>query len=244
MDEQKRDLKTLIDFVTDIAHQKGNDWFKKELSMKLTSANEINGKFETSDSQILQDLKRSKFYLKSIDKTIWLEALKYYKKIKYSDLKMELLVDYKEMKIADKSDDVIEYTRRIVMQLENCLNAICIITKAHEVIKLNPEMYKTAYSDLLTGEYAFFNFDKSEKSLAKISLQSKLFFAKQRYNIKYPFVEMSEMIIIRNKSSHRGEYTEKEKEILDKAKSNLSETKAKYFLCFNNFWNKMDDLTK
>ena len=36
MDEQKRDLKTLIDFVNDIANQKGNEWFKAELKEKIS----------------------------------------------------------------------------------------------------------------------------------------------------------------------------------------------------------------
>ena len=55
---------------------------------------------------------------------------------------------------------------------------------------------------------------------------------------------MSQMITIRNKSSHRGEYTEKEKEIIDNAKNNVAERKAKFFLCYDTFWKKLKGLKK
>ena len=59
------------------------------------------------------------------------------------------------------------------------------------------------------------------KKLSKISIQSKIYFAKQYYDIRYSYSDMSQMITIRNKSSHRGEYSEREKEIIDEAKKIL-----------------------
>ena len=64
MDEQKRDLKTLIDFVNDIANQKGNEWFKAELKEKISlqiHSTEIEEIYEYCIRQILKD-QATKFY--------------------------------------------------------------------------------------------------------------------------------------------------------------------------------------
>lgn len=244
MKYNKEQLVKLLKFVLEISQQQENEWFSVELVRKLSNGNKDVLGNTFSENHILQDLKRSKYYLKALDKSIWVEALKYYSEIKYTDLKMELVVDYKEMKIADKNDDIIEYARRIVMQLENCINAVCLSQNAHAIINSNPEKYKTNSTNLFKGDYSFFDNVGTPKQLNKISIQSKIFFVKQYYDIKYSFLDMSQMITIRNKSSHRGEYTEKEKEIIDIAKNNVAERKASYFLCFDTFWNKMKDLKK
>jgi hypothetical protein len=234
----KKSLNKLIEYIDELSHLPGNEWFYDKLKSKFqVSINE-------DANELISDLKRSKYYLKSIDRNIWKEALNYYSSILFTDLKLELIHDYKEMKIADKSDDIIEFTRRIVMQLENCLNAICILLKSHELIKLSPEKYRNTGTDLLYGEFSFFNSDGSSKQLSKISIQSKIFFAKQYYEIKYSFSDMSQMITIRNKSSHRGEYSEREKEIIDEAKRNIAAKKSSYFLCYDSFWKKLNDLKK
>ena len=244
MKHNKEQLSKLLKLVMEISQQPGNQWFGVELASKLSNRDmQLNGTNFTGN-QLIQDLKRSKFYLKAIDKSIWLEALKYYSQIKYADLKMELVVDYKEMKIADKNDDIIEYTRRIVMQLENCLNAVCCSQNAHSIISANPELYKTQSTDLFKGDYSFFELSGHPKPITKISIQSKIFFVKQYYDIRYSYSDMSQMITIRNKSSHRGEYTNKEKAILEDAINNVAERKASYFLCFDTFWKKMKDLKK
>ena len=238
----KISLTKLIEYIDELSHLPGNEWFHDKLKSKFgnNSKNEISIKEEAFE--LLGDLKRSKYYLKSIDRQIWREALNYYSSILYTDLKVELIHDYKEMKIADKSDDIIEFTRRIVMQLENCLNAICTLLKSHELIKLSPDKYRNNSTDLLKGEYSFFNSDGSSKQLSKISIQSKIFFAKQYYDIRYSFSDMSQMITIRNKSSHRGEYSEREKEIIEEAKRNIAAKKSSYFVCYDSFWNSLKDL--
>jgi hypothetical protein len=237
-------LSKLIEFIAEISQLKGNEWFKERLMSKL----ENNGSFKTKESieelDILKDIKNSNYYLRSIDRKIWKEALIYYSSIKYTDLKIGLIQDYKEMKIADKNDDIIEYTRRIVMQLENCLNAICIILKSHELIKASPDKYRNNSTDLLKGDFSFFNLDGSAKQLSKVSIFSKIFFAKQYYDIFYSYSDMNQMITIRNKSSHRGEYSEREKEIIEEAKNNIALKKSSYFICYDSFWIKMNEIKK
>lgn len=240
----KKSLVKLIEYIDELSHLPGNQWFHDKLKSKFESKTNSEVYIKDDVHELINELKRSKCYLKTIDRNIWKEALNYYSSILYTDLKLELIHDYKEMKIADKSDDIIEFTRRIVMQLENCLNASCILLKSHDLIKASPDKYRNSSTDLLTGEFSFFNPDGSEKQLSKVSIQSKIFFSKQYYDIRYSFSDMSQMITIRNKSSHRGEYSEREKEIINEAKKNIAAKKSSYFICYDTFWNKMHDLKK
>ena len=241
MSQSKEDLEKLLLFITELANEDGNEWFRDELSA-IASKNTVNSALSEDLLNIINDIKRSKYFLKSVDKLIWVEALNYYKKVKFPDLKIELAIDYKEMRIADKNDDIIEFTRRLVMQLENCTNAICNITNAYKVINDNPNRYKDKFTDLTVGDYSFFNPDSTPKALMRIGIPSKIFFAKQYYGINYSFQDLDEMIKIRNKSSHRGDLTEKEREIVKKANENISERKASFFKCYDAFYKNMIDL--
>ena len=59
MDEQKRDLKTFINFVNDISNQKGNEWFKKELIKRLSDNKENLDSFNSNiGSEIKKDTKK------------------------------------------------------------------------------------------------------------------------------------------------------------------------------------------
>jgi hypothetical protein len=241
---EKKNLLKLIDFIGEISRFPENQWFTDALRSKFESKSNSEGPKNLEVQELVTELKRSKYYLRTIDRNIWKEAINYYSCIMYSDLKIELIHDYKEMKIAEKSDDIIEFTRRIVMQLENCLNAVCTLLKAHEIIKASPEKYRDNNTNLLTGKFSFFNDDGTEKQVTLISIQSKIFFTKQYYDIYYPYNDMRDMITIRNKSSHRGEYTEREKEIMEEAKRNIEEKKSRFFVCYDSFWKKMEVLKK
>ena len=143
---EKKNLLMLIEYIDELSHLPGNQWFHDKLKSKFESEAKSEVYINEDAHEIINELKRSKYYLKSIDRNIWKEALNYYSSILYTDLKLELIQDYKEMKIADKSDDIIEFTRRIVMQLENCLNAICVLLKSHELIKASPVDAATTFN--------------------------------------------------------------------------------------------------
>ena len=241
---ENKNLLKLIDFIDEISQLPENQWFIDALKSKFESKSSSDVHKGIEVQELIIELKRSKYYLRTIDRSIWREGINYYSSIIYADLKIELIHDYKEMKIAEKSDDIIEFTRRIVMQLENCLNAVCTLLKSHEIIKASPAKYRDNSNNLLTGKYSFFNDDGTEKQVTLISIQSKIFFTKQYYDIYYPYNDMRDMITIRNKSSHRGEYTEREKEIMEEAKRNIEIKKSSFFVCYDSFWKKMTVLKK
>ena len=144
------------------------------------------------------------------------------------------------MKIADKSDEIIEYARRLVMQLENSINSVTEIVDAWSVIQANLTIINK-YNDLLIGNYSFFN-KGQRKELKDISLPSKLFFVKQFYNFKYFWQPIDEMIKIRNKASHRGEISIQEQQILYNARNNVTSKKSEYFNAFDNVIKNLADL--
>ena len=188
------------------------------------------------------DIKRTRYFLKHIDKNDWLEGFKYYENIVFPELRMELIKDFKEMKIADRINDIIEYTRRLVMQLENCLNTVIEVVEAHDKIISNPNRYQDNHNNLRQGRFSFFNDNDTPKELKEISLPTKLYFAKQYYGFNYYWKPIDEMIKIRNKASHRGEISIQEQEIMDNAKNNVSQKKSEYFGEFDKIVKKLRDL--
>lgn len=209
--------------------------FSEKIKIKSDlKINEVNSFYE--------EIKRTRYFLKHIDKEAWIEGLNYYSKVKIPELKIELAKDFKEMKIADKSDEIIEYARRLVMQLENSINSVIDIVDAWSVIKANPANYMDKNNNLTVGNFSFFLNDGKRRDLKDISLPSKLFFVKKFYNFNYYWRPIDEMIKIRNKASHRGEISVQEQQILDGARNNVTSKKSEYFTAFDSVMRNLADL--
>ena len=219
-----------------------NDEFITKFAVAFSEKIKIKSDLKINEvNRFYEEIKRTRYFLKHIDKEAWIEGLNYYSKIKIPELKIELAKDFKEMKIADKSDEIIEYARRLVMQLENSINSVIENVDAWSVIQANPNNYRDNYNNLLIGNFSFFN-NGQKRELKDISLPSKLFFVKQFYNFKYFWQPIDEMIKIRNKASHRGEITVQEQQILDNARNNVTSKKSEYFTAFDNIIKNLADL--
>ena len=220
-----------------------NDEFITKFAVAFSEKIKIKSDLKINEvNSFYEEIKRTRYFLKHIDKEAWIEGLNYYSKVKIPELKIELAKDFKEMKIADKSDEIIEYARRLVMQLENSINSVIEIVDAWSVIQANPNNYKDNYNNSLIGNYSFFFNNGKRKELKDISLPSKLFFVKQFYNFKYFWQPIDEMIKIRNKASHRGEISIQEQQILDNARNNVTSKKSEYFNAFDNVIKNLADL--
>ncbi|MFZ1790711.1 MAG: hypothetical protein WAT92_20480 [Saprospiraceae bacterium] len=243
MDENRKYIELFTALIKNIDAKNRNNEFSTELIANLQSS--LNSNLPELNNQLVSfynDIKRTRYFLKHIDKNDWLEGFKYFEHVIIPELKMELIKDFKEMKIADRTNDIIEYARRLVMQLENCLNTVIEIEKAHEKIVSNPTQYQDNHNNLRQGKYSFFNDIDTPKELKEISLPSKLYFAKQYYGFNYYFKPIDEMIKIRNKASHRGEISSQEQKIMDNAKNNVSQKKAEYFGEFDKIVNQLKAL--
>jgi len=208
--------------------------FSEKIKMKSDlKINEVNSFYE--------EIKRTRYFLKHIDKEAWIEGLNYYSKVKIPELKIELAKDFKEMKIADKNDEIIEYARRLVMQLENSINSVIEIVDAWSVIQANPANFQDNHNNLSEGTYSFFN-NGQRKDLKDISLPTKLYFIKKFYSFYFDWKPIDEMIKIRNKASHRGEISVQEQQIINYARNNATSKKSEYFTAFDNIIKKLTDL--
>src|SRR5690606_35203713 len=103
------------------------------------------------------------------DKKIWNEGNNFYQEIGDFDLKIKLIQDFRFMKIADHENDLVEYARRLLLQLETCLNYICENIDSYDIIRRNPEKFRDDYNDLLEGAYSFF-WNKEKKEIQKIHI--------------------------------------------------------------------------
>lgn len=233
----KDTLLKLAAFIEEIANNAEYEWFNNLLISKLHSIKNATINHSLSEFDIIiEELKRTKYFLKNIDKTYWLEARNFYTNVIDDTVRLSLMIDYKEMKVAEIENNIVEFTRRLVMQLENGVSYACNKLDAHKHILKDPEKYKNKNTNLRNGEFSFFNNDGSNKPTNKVNLPSKVFFLKQYYGFNYNFIIFNEMITIRNKSSHRGEMNDMEIKVLQEAKDNPQIKKNDYFHCFNSIF--------
>lgn len=240
MTVQKETLNKLVLFIRDIARDPDNKWVVDQILTDFGNKQSPNIIDPEITKDILSDIKRTRYYLKSIDKSIHNEAINYYSNIKDTSLKNKLVVDYKEMRSADKQDDLLEYARRLVLQLENLLNWTCQKLDAHQQIINNPNKYQAPNIDLNSGPYSFFDTKGNKKSLKKIDISVKINFCKLHFNINYNFYLMNELVLIRNAASHRGILDQKELIKIENVILKQHERKCAYFSLFDSFWRKIN----
>ncbi len=211
----------------------GNDEFSKKLQAEISKKTTTNLPGQIADLlELHNDLKRTRQFLRFIDQKAAQEGRDYHNAIKDVELRRELVKDFKQMRLADIEGDIIEFTRRIVMQLENSINKSIELLDAWSVIRSNPSQYQDRFHDLFRGEYSFFR-DGKNRELKDVVFPSKVFFVNRYYSIRYFESAVREMNTIRNKASHRGGLSEKEKEIMDQVTKNVTAKKADYFQAFN-----------
>jgi hypothetical protein len=245
MSEDKKDLLTLVDFVIDIANLEGNEWFKSKLIDKLTQ-NEVKMK-ESSIYEIHNDLKRTKLYLKKIDKLIYQEAFNFYKIIGDSELKNILINEYKEMKLSLELKDYLEYSRRLIVQLETCFDYTIEKLDAWEII-LN-DISKYHEIKYISGIYEnsmkikdkffkidFFSKEQIRQELSKIDFKAKALFCISYYDINpsKDFSNLSDVYFIRNQASH-GKTSTKDKIKLQGLISRFDEKNIYIWKMFNSY---------
>lgn len=244
MENKERYLELFTAMIRHIDEESGNTEFSTDLFNRFQPnislfKSDISIKVES----LYEDIKRTRYFLSNIEKKDWLEGFKFYEKIKIPDVKIELIKDYKEMKIADRENDIVEYARRIIMQLENCINTVIIVVEAHSVIESNPQRY----GQLKSGSYSFYDDDGERKKIHEIGLPTKVNFIREYYQFRknkvfYEFDVLTQMINIRNVASHRGNLSEKQRIMLAQVMDNTAEHKAKFFATYLAIYKELKDL--
>lgn len=247
MAEKKEHLEGLLEIIKTLITQEDNKWFKEKLislmpEIEGSNSNDIKRVIKLEPlTEIYQELIRTKSFLKYIDRKSWIEGFEFYKNITDSTLRMEMVKDYKEMIVAEKDADVIEFTRRVVMQIENAITATIQKLDAFKLIEADPKKYceynrttGALRTNLHKGEYSFFFDNGSRRKLKDISLPTKVKFAQIYYGFTYSFDDFREMTTIRNKASHRGELSADEVELIKNVTSNFLIKKSSFLKVRDN----------
>lgn len=231
----KESLEKLLLLIDEIINQEENFWFKERLESKYLknqgNISELN--------ELYQDLRRTKSFLKYIDGQHWREGFSFYKNIKDPNIKIMLVSDFKEMKIAEIENNILEYVRRLILQIENLINHLISKFDAHNIIKESPNLYINDYTNLVSGTYSFFLDNGDNKPIKNISLASKLAWIKIYFNISYSFIIWKDITFIRNKASHRESLSNDDQVRLNEIETNLELNKIEYKKFFNSLTKQM-----
>lgn len=251
-------LLKLIRLIQEISNHPGNEWFKQKIIAELTQSGIQNdNSISPATSSLHDDLKRTKLYLRNIDKTNHQEAFNFYKKIKETDLKNKLINDYKEMKMALRTNDILEYARRKSIQLERCFDFIIEKTNGWEVVSSNSDLYSLivvpsgSFNQSFRIRDNFFKDDmnnrqqKIKKEISEIDFKSKAVYCFTHYQFDFAkyFSSFNDIYFLRNKASH-GSLSEKDKNRIDKINARFSELYVYYNKMFQSYIESLKDLYK
>ena len=228
----KESLDKLLHLIDEICNDEENLWFQLEINKKFSNGTTTNV-LEIKD--LYYDLRRTKSFLKYIDGQYWREGFNYYKKVSDSSLKIMLISDFKEMKISENGNNILEFVRRLILQLENIFNHLITKFDAFNVIKDNPNLYIGEKFNLVDGPFGFFQSNGEQKQLKNISLPSKLNWVKIYFNINYTYNISRDLTFIRNKASHRDNLNVEDQLKMDEIESNWESKKIE----FNKFFNSL-----
>jgi hypothetical protein len=232
-------LKKFVEFTKDLLNSvKDNpeyswfvDLFNSEIingifKLQNTPLNPIANKF---DAITEQDINRVKSYLNFIDRKAINYGKEFYKDIVDNALRRDLINDFKDMKIALINDDIIEFGRKLSLQIENMYNASLTNISVHKLINENKALYSKIpfkWSEMSNSyDYdfykSFFYYDKEKRDmmpveLSKISFNTKSVFLLNYFNFKVNKSNLDDIYFLRNKGSHRDRLSEIDTEKLNK----------------------------
>lgn len=232
---KEEDLRKFIEFTKILLNQtKGKSefiWFFESFQNQI-----VNGFFQNSNGELQidkfksiteADITRIKAYLRFLDKKALNYGKVFYKEIADKKLKSELIKDFKEMKIAVKNDDIIEFGRRLILQIENIFNFSLDSLNVHNVIAKNPDKYRSIVpkSKNYKGEpwdlyKSFFSFNKVSKiyepiEISKVPFTSKSTFLYTHFDYEINTWNLNQLYFLRNKGSHRDSLTVNDQKKLD-----------------------------
>lgn len=229
---KEEDLRKFIEFTKSLLTQlQGNNdyaWFLESFKIEIVNSFFQNGTnpigLDKFQSITESDISRIKAYLTFIDKNAIRYGNEFYRDIVEDNLKKELVRDFKAMKIALKNEDIVEFGRRLSLQIENIYNFSLSKLNVHDLINSNKEFYSKvpfkwserakSYDYNFFKSFYFFNKeikDYSPVELSKVSFNTKSVFLMFYFKYEINKFNLDDIYFLRNKGSHRGELTENEK---------------------------------
>ncbi len=232
----EEDLRKFIEFTKTLLTQLyGNNdykWFFESFNTEIVNRFFPNGTttngIDKFQSITESDVGRIKAYLSFIDKKALNYGREFYKDIEENNLKKELIKDFKAMKIALKNEDIVEFGRRLSLQIENIYNYSLFKLNVHDLIHSNKDFYSKvsfkwserakSYDYDFSKSFYFFNKelkDYSPVELSKVSFNTKSVFLMFHFKFSVNKFNLDDIYFLRNKGSHRGTLNENEKNKLE-----------------------------
>lgn len=215
---EKEDLEWLLKLLAQIKKEGGHEWFWNEIKRKYSSAvPSVILSDKTDIEKLLDDIRRTKYFLKNIDRELHVEGHKFYTNIVDPDLKKVLKQDYKEMKVALRASDILEYSRRLCLQIERVFSHVITKVSAWEIIKSHKEYElvtiiteefrgKTYNPQFKMKEIFFWKNDEGlvNKEVSEIEFKAKAAFCFYYYKLdsKKHWTNLTDIYFLRNKASH------------------------------------------
>lgn len=244
----EEDLRKFIEFTKTLLTQlHGNTdyaWFFESYNLEVVNSFFQNGSNLTGldkfQSITESDVGRIKAYLSFIDKKALNYGKVFYQNISDNNLKAELIKDFKEMKIALKNDDIIEFGRRLSLQLENIFNFSLNSINIYNLILENPQKYQSVKPNWANYSGSPFNFynsfisinkftNKSEPiELSRVSFNTKSIFLSIYFNYQINTRNIKDIYFLRNKGSHRDQLSQDDEKLLNQIISDFDKNYSFY----------------
>lgn len=244
----EEDLRKFVEFtkalLTQLQDNSDYAWFFESYNLKI-----VNIFFQNRTSSIGldkfqsingSDISRIKAYLNFIDKKAFHYGKVFYQNISDDNLRIELIKDFKEMKIALKNDDIIEFGRRLSLQLENIFNFSLSSLNVYNLISANPHLYRSIvpnwpnYKGKPFNFYnSFFSFNKNTNryesvELSRVSFNTKSIFLSIHFNYQVYARNIQEIYFLRNKGSHRDQLSQQDQQTLNQIMSEFDKNYSSY----------------
>jgi len=244
----EEDLRTYIEFTKSLLSQLHSrpeySWFFESFY------HEINGFFQNGNTPFVMDkfhnitesdVSRIKAYLNFIDKKALNYGKVFYQNISDANLKKELISDYKEMKIALKNDNLIEFGRRLSLQLENIFNFSLNNIDVHDLISSDTNFYLSVspnWPNYRGDPFNFYNsFFKRNRvtnqdepvELSRVSFNTKSIFLSIHFNYKVNARNIKDVYFLRNKGSHRDQLSLNDQQNLDRILTEFDKNYSYYY---------------
>ncbi len=259
------DLKKYVSFTKDILNYvKDNQeysWFIEMFRNEIVNNffNNQNGisTAQTNKFDIIseQDVRRVKAYLNFIDRKAINYGKEFYGDIKELKLKKTLITDFKEMKVAIANNDIIEFGRRMSLQIENIYNASLTSLDVHKLIKSNKPFYSKVsfqwspkaniYNYDFTKSFLYFDIKEGKTlpvELSRVSFNTKSVFLLNHFNFIVNKFNIDDIYFLRNKGSHRDKLTEEESEKLKRIFTCFDRNYSFYYKVLLEIKNKITNI--
>ena len=245
---KEEDLRKLIEFTKTLLTQLQGDneyaWFFESFNLEIVNSFFQNGTntsgLDKFQSITESDVIRIKAYLSFIDKKALNYGKVFYHNISDNNLKAELIKDFKEMKIALRNDDIIEFGRRLSLQLENIFNFSLNSLNVHNLVSTNPQQYRSVIPNWPNYRGNPFNFYNSFFSLnrntnqyepvelSRVSFNTKSIFLSIHFNYQVNARNINEIYFLRNKGSHRDQLSPNDQQTLNQVISDFDKNYSFY----------------